>query len=132
MRLSNDLLMGIIIGILLIKSIKNLKFLFMSKNDKRIQSIIKTLVRQSARWSTAAKQDKSVMIKVLHANYGAGYLWALHEWANPEEIKEATGVDYHQMKKEIIKVQDDSTKALMKLCPKFAPDQSYLTEIGKK
>ena len=58
----------------------------MSKNDKRIQSIIQTLVRQSARWS-AAKQDKSVMIKVLHTNYGAGYLWALHEWANPEKSK---------------------------------------------
>ena len=132
MRLSSDLLIGIIIGILIVNSIVNLKYLFVSKNDKRIQSIIKTLVRQSARWSTAAKQDKSVMIKVLHANYGAGYLWALHEWANPEEIKEATGVDFHKMKKEIIKVQDDSTKALMKLCPKFAPDQSYLTEIGKK
>ena len=51
------------------------------------------------------------MIKVLHANYGAGYLWALHEWANPEEIKEATGVDYHQMKKEIIKVNDNPPHA---------------------
>ena len=60
MRLSSDLLIGIIIGILIVNSIVNLKYLFVSKNDKRIQSIIKTLVRQSARWSVASKQDKTV------------------------------------------------------------------------
>lgn len=37
------------------------------------------LIRQVARWSTAGKQDKNSMIAVLHANYGAGYLWALKD-----------------------------------------------------
>ena len=32
--------------------------------------IIAKLGRQAARWTTAAAQDKNLMIRVLHANYG--------------------------------------------------------------
>lgn len=47
-------------------------------NKEKINNIIKTLVRQSARWSVAALQDTNIMIAVLHSNYGAGYLWVLN------------------------------------------------------
>lgn len=47
-------------------------------NKEKINNIIKTLVRQSARWSVAASQDTNIMIAVLHSNYGAGYLWVLN------------------------------------------------------
>ena len=43
-----------------------------TKNEKKF--IVNKLLRQTARWSTAAKQDNNSMIAVLHANYGAGYL----------------------------------------------------------
>ena len=50
---------------------------------------IQKLTRQAARWSTAAAQDDSPLIAVLHANYGAGYLWALKDIATAKQIKNA-------------------------------------------
>ena len=38
------------------------------KNNRDTERI-KILVRQSARWCVAARQDESLMIAVLHANY---------------------------------------------------------------
>ena len=38
---------------------------------KLLHKQIQVLVRQAARWSTAAKQDKSSLVAVLHANYTA-------------------------------------------------------------
>lgn len=94
--------------------------------------IIKTLVRQAARWSTAAAQDENAMISVLHANYGAGYLWALRDIATDEEIYNATHIDVLKFRDDITKIQDYSTMKLMKLCPNYAPTQTYLTKIAKE
>jgi hypothetical protein len=91
---------------------------------------IKILVRQAARWSTAAKQDKSDLIAVLHANYGAGYLWALNDIATSEQIKSATGLDINKITLEIINTQDIVTKRIIKKFPSFGPARSYLTEIA--
>ena len=93
-------------------------------------SDIRKLVRQSARWSTAAKQDESPMIAVLHANYGAGYLWALKDIATPVEISMAAGINIAKFEKEIIHVQDEATKSMIRACPSFGPDPTYLTSIG--
>ena len=84
---------GLILGILImyfLNELKNKCLLGFSNNDILV-SIIKVLTRQAARWSTAAKQDKNSMVAVLHANYGAGYLWALKDIASSEQIKSATG-----------------------------------------
>ena len=81
--------------------------------------MIKTLLRQSARWSTAAEQDENAMIAVLHANYGAGYLWALKDIATEKSIKKATGVNIHMFEKKIIGIQDKATKKVSGLCPQF-------------
>jgi len=93
-------------------------------------SIIQTLVRQAARWSTAARQDNNSMISVLHANYGTGYLWALQDIANSKEIEKASGIDWKKFKDEIVATQDAATKKMARLCPKWKPQTSYLTKVG--
>ena len=95
-----------------------------------MKNIIQILLRQSARWSTAASQDENVMVAVLHANYGAGYLWALKDIANNAQIKAASGLDIHKFEREIVKNQDKATKHMIKLCPEYGPPASYLTKIG--
>ena len=100
------------------------------KHDKEIEFVAKKLIRQSARWATAAKQDNSSMIAVLHANYGAGYLWALKEIMNNDVIEKNTGIDMMKFETEIVKIQDDATMKMAKLCPEYAPEPSYLTSLA--
>ena len=121
-------LFGIVVMYFLVE-IKNKCFI---KNDSKemLNKIIKTLVRQSSRWSTAAQQDESPLIAVLHANYGAGYLWALKDIVSSDEIEAATGIDYFKFEKEITTVLDNVTKQLIKVCPDFAPNPSYLTKLS--
>ena len=66
-----------------------------NKFDKidKFDNIIKIMVRSCARWAVASLQDKSPLIAVLHANYAAGYLWALQDCFTDEEIINATGID---------------------------------------
>ena len=123
---------GLILGIVImyyLNEIKN-KCLIGSDSNSIIKKTINILIRQASRWSTAAKQDKNSMIAVLHANYGAGYLWALKDIASTEQIKAASGVDLLEFEREIVTVQDMVTKRMAKLCPKFAPKPSYLTKLG--
>ncbi len=95
-----------------------------------LKGAIKTLLRQASRWSTASAQDENAMIAVLHANYGAGYLWALKDIATGEQIAAATGVDVMSFEKEIISIQDAATMKMAGLCPKFAPKPSILTALA--
>jgi hypothetical protein len=83
-------------------------------------SIIKTLVRQSARWSSAAGQDTSPLIATLHANYGEGYMSALQSIATDSEIHAATGIDVLQWQNKIAQIQDQATLNLAQQCPNFA------------
>ena len=99
-------------------------------NQSSLDKIIRTLARQAARWSTASMQDKNPMISVLHANYGAGYLWALKDIATSEQIKMATGIDLLVFEKEITTIQDAATKKMIAVCPKYGPEESYLTRIS--
>ncbi|ARF09932.1 hypothetical protein Indivirus_5_55 [Indivirus ILV1] len=102
------------------------------KTNRQIdkENTIKTLIRQAARWSLASTQDESSMISVLHANYGAGYLWAVRDIATDDEIKNTTGVDILKFRDEITKIQDNATKKMAKLCPNYAPKSTYLSEIA--
>jgi hypothetical protein len=102
------------------------------KNDNDKSKIIKTLVRQTSRWATAAAQDENILISVLHANYGAGYLYALRDIATDEEIVNTTGIDVLQFRDAVTQVQDYSTKRLMELCPNFAPKASYLSKVASE
>tara|TARA_Y100000389_G_scaffold94059_1_gene90706 strand:- start:2534 stop:2938 length:405 start_codon:yes stop_codon:yes gene_type:complete len=104
---------------------------FQFSGKKKLQNeSIKTLIRQASRWSTAAKQDKNIMIAVLHANYGAGYLWALKDIATSEQIHEASGIDLIKFEEEIIKIQDEVNKRMFIECPSYGPPRSYLTQLA--
>lgn len=100
--------------------------------DKVLRSALKILVRQAARWATAARQDDNPMIAVLHANYGAGYLWAVQDIATPAEVETATGINWKRFKQEILDTQDSAAQRMAKSCPRFAPKKSYLTRIARE
>ena len=97
--------------------------------DKK--SYIETLIRQASRWSVAAQQDESPIIALLHANYGAGYLWALKDIATDQEIYDSTGLDVIKFKKKIIDIQDEATQRVSKACPEFVGDvDEFLLGLG--
>lgn len=91
---------------------------------------IKTLVRQSARWTIASEQDKNPYIAMLHANYGAGYIFALRSIATDAQIKEATNLDVMKLEQEITKVQDMSFVKLARVCPEGQPKSEFLRLIS--
>jgi hypothetical protein len=68
------------------------------------------LIRQSARYATAAQQDASPLIATLHANYAAAYLYAAKDIATDYQIHNATGVDVIKFKEHIVNIQDMVTK----------------------
>ena len=70
------------------------------------------------------------MLAVLHANYGAGYLWALLDIASKDEIEAATGIDLDRFRREILDTQDAATMNMAALCPDYAPPPSYLSSIA--
>ena len=92
----------------------NFKYFFSNKTN-----IIKTLLRQSSRWAVAAYQDKSPIISLLHANYAAGYLWALKDIATDTEIKDITNIDIIKFTNKITNIQDKSTRKVSSSCPQF-------------
>ena len=99
------------------------------KNDKK--SIIDKMIRQSARYATAAEQDESPVVAVLHANYSAAYFYALTEIASHDEIHAATGIDGKKFKEHMIRVQDDTTRKIIDACPEFRGDTDiFLARIG--
>jgi hypothetical protein len=102
------------------------------KGDHYVEKdqIIKGLIRQAARWSTAAIQDQNPMIAVLHANYGAGYLWALRDSFSDFDIETYGKIDVIRFRDEITKVQDNATRRMAAICPDYAPPRSYLTSLG--
>ena len=99
---------------------------------KSLNSIIQILTRQAARWSTAAKQDDSPMIAVLHANYGTGYLWALKDIATSAQIKAATNIDMDKFTKEIVKIQDWAVLKMVHACPKYGPEKNIFSENWRR
>jgi hypothetical protein len=104
---------------------------FVRGSNGASKASIEKLVRQSARYATAAQQDESPLVSVLHANYSAGYLWALKDIATPKQIHNATGVDINKFEEHISNVQDMVTKKTLKKCPEFAGDVDlYLATIG--
>ena len=132
MNIYLGVLIGFILGFLILFIFTEIREKCFISGDKTklLHKQIQVLVRQAARWSTAAKQDKSSLIAVLHANYGTGYLGALKDIASDSQIKAATGINLKKFENQIISVQDQATKKMAKLCPKYAPQKSYLTTLG--
>lgn len=89
-------------------------------NGKQKQkSFINKMIRQSARYATAAQQDESPLIAVLHANYSAAYFYALTDIASHSEIHNATGIDIKKFREHLIRVQDATTRKIVDACPQF-------------
>lgn len=107
----------ILITILMVLFFLYCYYYYKKNNDKALA--IQILLRHSARYSAAAEQDESPLIQLLHANYGAGYLWALKDLATDQEILDSTGVKIHEYTKMIIDIQDKATRRVSKLCPEF-------------
>ena len=92
---------------------------------------IDKLVRQAARYATAAQQDKSPVIAVLHANYAAAYLYALKDIASESQIHNATGIDVRKFTERVVNVQDMGTKKTTESCPEFVGQVDvYLAAMG--
>ena len=93
---------------------------------------VKVLVRQMLRWYNAALQDTSPFIMVLHANYAAGYLWALKDIASDNEIWSATGIKRAELESKITRLQDLVTYNMYLHCPRYATniDESTIKYIS--
>lgn len=99
--------------------------------DKFKVKSVKTLLRQSARYTAAAEQDKNPLIALLHANYGAAYLFALRDIANDNDIKTIMNVDIHKFAKKVTDIQDMSSKKVSATCPNMAGNvDKYLLKIA--
>lgn len=81
------------------------------------EDTIKILYRQCARWAAASVQDNATIIKMLHANYAAGYLWAIKDIVTADRFYEITGEDFIKFENKIVDIQDTSSKELIKKCP---------------
>lgn len=128
-------IIGIVVGIIIMWTNTFNLFESNSESEKGLKlkyktETIKILVRQAARWATASLQDNNSMIAVLHANYGAGYLWALFDIATTSEIEKVTNIDILKFRGAIIDAQDNATKKMAQLCPSYAPELSYLSKIA--
>lgn len=106
-------------------------FLMMQNKTRGMNKAIEKLIRQSARYATAAQQDKSPVIAVLHANYATAYFYALKDIANESQIHNATGIDVKKFKEHVTNVQDMVTKKTSEECPNFVGEVDiYLAQIG--
>ena len=94
--------------------------------------VIISLVRQTARWSTAAMQDTNAYIKNLHANYAQGYVMALRDNFSEAEIYRASGINIRVLSDKVSKIQNSALVALSKLCPEGRPKDQFLAFIAKQ
>jgi hypothetical protein len=127
----NMIYIGIIILLIIVFALFNKTSIIKDTELQREKErIVKTLIRQGSRWATAAEQDMSPLIATVHANYGAGYLWALKDILSQNEIEKYGGIDLMKYEREILKIQDKTTMNNAKLCPGYAPERTYLTSLG--
>lgn len=106
--------------------------LVQSKNKEKLPTgALRTLIRQSARWAMAARNDLNPMIAVLHANYATAYLWAANDIATDCEIEKATGLNLNKFAQSIQDVQDKATKQVADMFPDWVSAQDFLTAVSE-
>lgn len=96
------------------------------------QLMIQKLLRQGARWYKGYQNDNNPLIAVLHANYSAGYLWALKDIFENEEIEQVLGgkEERIQYEKTITQAQDDATKQAVKQCPQYTDALDFMSIVA--
>lgn len=87
------------------------------KKTHQTDKIIQTLYRQSSRYAVASHQDKSPLIALLHANYAAGYLWAMKDIVSSQDFEKATGKNLLDFERNITAIQDKATQKIITQCP---------------
>jgi hypothetical protein len=113
----DNILLILFFGSLILMILFKLKSVFFSDFDPKIDLIIKRLMRGCSRWAIASKQDKSPLIAMLHANYAAGYLWALKDVFSDTQIERASGIsNIIDFQNDIVTIQDTATKRLINSC----------------
>lgn len=100
--------------------------------DNEKKEMIQKLIRQISRWASAAKQNGANLIAVLHANYGAGYLYAMQSIFTQKEIEEVLGSEEKRKKfeNEIISIQNFATRKAVKDCPQYSGVIDFLSELA--
>ena len=93
---------------------------------------IQKLIRQTARWATAADHDTNGYIANLHATYAMGYLMALREIYTDEEIKKYTGINVKRFEFEINNIMNTAVKQLSLICPEGRPKNAYLGTLSNE
>ena len=94
--------------------------------------IVKKIFHQMSRWSTASTQDENPIVKVLHANYGVGFMMALQSITSDEALERIIGVNnIRQLFSEVENIQHKATIDLVKKCPSAAPS-SMLAKYGSE
>lgn len=104
-----------------------ISFLY-THREPEINSIIKKVFHQMARWSTASTQDDNPVVAVLHANYGVGYMLVLKEITSDEDLERILGVqNIRKLFDEVQEIQNKATLNLAKHCNNIYPN----TELAK-
>lgn len=108
----------------------------LKKNTDKEEEIdkrnINKLIRQTARWATAAEQDMNPYIANLHATYALGYLMSIKEIYTNEQVKFYTNVDIIKLEDEIVRIMDNAIKELALICPEGQPKNEYLAYLSKE
>lgn len=109
---------NIILFIIIILALWKIIDIINTNYNFRSVGYIRILLRQAARYTSAANQDNNLLVALLHANYGAGYLWALMDIASPDDIINI----YPELKKYreiILNTQDRITLEMIKRYPEL-------------
>lgn len=105
-----------------------------NKKNKINKSINKAqiLIRQSARYAHAARQDKDILIALLHANYGSGYLFAAKDIYPENELIDLfpSYNKYKEFTREIINIQDEVNRRAVTECPKLITNKDIITVMS--
>lgn len=104
---------------------------YRSQCTKKNPMTIPTLVRQTARWMIAARQDQNPLIAVMHANYATGYWYALRDIATDQAIERATGLDAVVFQRQVQAVQEEATMKALQVCPSFGPQTDLARLAGE-
>ena len=93
---------------------------------------INKLIRQTARWATAAEQDTNPYIANLHATYSLGYLMALREIYNDDIINKLGNINVKRLEEEVTKIMDGAISQLIQVCPEGQPKNKFLAFLAKQ
>ena len=91
---------------------------------------IRSLVKQTARWTLAAGQDQNPMVAMLHANYGVGYWSALRSLATLETIERAARINATELERWVLNAQASAAAQLFRRCPNVKPRHTALARIA--